>query len=229
MYFYCIVVSNMFRPVMLPCSGWFLWEQEYSCNYVVSESLHSYDQFTVQPTTSPNSLHYSSPHVSAMHMYLPSTCICYPYDSAIHWHLPFTSICHPHISAIHMYLPSTCICYPHVSVIHMYLSAIYMYLLSTWMCHPHVSICHPHYLPFTCICYPHLSAIHMYLPSTSLHMFQISLTSNILMVIYILFYYSTLSFNHKSNGSQNCAVIQTEANYSCILLSKKPPWVELTQ
>jgi len=29
--FYCIVVSDMFRPLMWPSSGRFVWEHEYSC------------------------------------------------------------------------------------------------------------------------------------------------------------------------------------------------------
>jgi hypothetical protein len=32
-YFYCIMVTNMFRPVKWQSSGWFLWEQEENCNY----------------------------------------------------------------------------------------------------------------------------------------------------------------------------------------------------
>ena len=41
MNFYCIMVTNMFRPLMWQSSGWFLWDQEENCNYNVSESLHS--------------------------------------------------------------------------------------------------------------------------------------------------------------------------------------------
>jgi len=38
---------------------------------------------------------------------------------------------------------------------------------------------------------------HMYLLYTSLHTLQIILTSDIFIVIYILFYYSTLNFHQK--------------------------------
>ena len=29
---FCIMVTVMFRPLMWPSSGWFLWEQEYIYN-----------------------------------------------------------------------------------------------------------------------------------------------------------------------------------------------------
>jgi len=37
--FYCILIIDMFRPLVWPSLGW--WEQEYKHNYSVSKSLHN--------------------------------------------------------------------------------------------------------------------------------------------------------------------------------------------
>jgi hypothetical protein len=38
---YCVLVTNMLRPIMCPTSGLFIREQENDFNEVDSESLHS--------------------------------------------------------------------------------------------------------------------------------------------------------------------------------------------